>query len=118
MKDAVTLSAEQVFDAFETSPRGLTSEEAARRLAKYGPNVLVEKKQTSAAYKLFGHLRDLFNILLLLASLLAALASFYDPTMLGLSIVILAVVAVNTVFSLFQEWRAERAMETLRRWMP
>ncbi len=121
MKDAVTLSANQVFDAFETSPNGLTSQEAACRLVKYGPNVLVERKATSITYRVFAHLKDLFNILLLLASLLALFAAFvgaYDPSMLALSIVILAVVVVNTIFSLFQEWRAEKAMETLRRWMP
>ena len=35
-----------------------------------------------------------------------------------MGVIILAVVLVNSVFSLFQEWRAEKAMETLKSWMP
>jgi Ca2+-transporting ATPase len=35
-----------------------------------------------------------------------------------MSAIILAVVLINAVFSLFQEWRAEKAMETLKSWMP
>jgi Ca2+-transporting ATPase len=97
----------------ETSSRGLTTEDANERLAKYGINTLIEKKHISISYKFLALLKDLFSVLLLFASLLAAFAGMWE-----LSIIILAVVLVNTVFSLFQEWRAEKAMETLRRWMP
>jgi len=113
LKDAAGLHVKELFDLLATSPQGLTSEEAAERLAKYGPNTLVEKKRTSIAYKFLADLKDLFGILLLFASLLAALAGMWE-----LSLIILLVVLVNTVFGLFQEWRAEKAMETLKSWMP
>ena len=113
LKDVVSLHVKQVFEALETSQKGLNSEEAERRLAKYGLNALVEKKRTPVVYKFLAHLKDLFSILLLFASLLSALSGMWQ-----LSLIILAVVLVNTVFSLFQEWRAEKAMETLRNWMP
>jgi magnesium-transporting ATPase (P-type) len=113
LTEYVSLHADEVFKTLDTSPQGLTTEEAKRRLAKYGPNVLVEKKRIPFAYKFFTHLRDLFSVLLLLASLLSAFGGMWE-----LSLIILAVVLVNTVFSLFQEWRAEKAMETLRSWMP
>jgi Ca2+-transporting ATPase len=113
LKDAAGLSVKEVFEAFETSPRGLTSEEAAKRLSKYGLNMLREKKRASIAYKFLVHLKDLFSVLLLFASLLAVFGSMWQ-----LSLIILAVVLVNTFFSLFQEWRAEKAMETLKSWMP
>jgi Ca2+-transporting ATPase len=113
LKDAASLHVKEVFELLETSRQGLTSQEAARRLATCGPNMLPEKKRMSVAYRFLAHLKDLFGILLLFASLLAALGG-----MLELSIIILLVVLVNTVFSLFQEWRAEKAMETLKRWMP
>ena len=120
MKDVVRLHVKDVFEALETSPEGLTSEEAGRRLTKYGFNILVEKKQVSIAYKFLTQLKDLFGILLVFASLLAAVDGIVENStdMLELSFIILAVVLVNAVFSLFQEWRAEKAMETLRRWMP
>jgi len=107
------LHIKDVFKALETSEMGLSGEEAARRLAKYGPNTLVERKQVFIVYKFLGHLKDLFGVLLLFASLLAAFGG-----MIELSFIILAVVLVNAIFSLFQEWRAEKAMETLKKWMP
>jgi len=113
LKDVARLRVNDVLETLETSPRGLTSEEATRRLSKYGLNVLVEKKRASVAFKFLTQLRDLFGILLILASLLAALGGMPE-----LSIIILLVVLVNAFLSLFQEWRAEKAMETLKNWMP
>jgi len=113
LKDAASLNVKELFMAFETSPEGLTTTEAAKRLAKHGPNTLIEKKQAPIAIKFLQHLKDLFGVLLLFASLLAAIAG-----MTQLSLIILAVVMINAVFSLFQEWRAEKAMQTLRSWMP
>lgn len=113
MKDVASLHAKQVFETLETSPKGLNTEEARKRLAKYGLNELVEKKRIPVAYKFLTHLRDLFSVLLLFASLLSILGGMWH-----LGFTILVVVLVNTLFSLFQEWRAEKAMETLRSWMP
>jgi len=120
LKDAATLDVKDVFEALKTSEEGLTSEEAKRRLIEHGPNVLVEKKHASIAYKFLGQLKDLFGVLLLFASLLAAIDAVWenDFSMWETSAIILAVVLINAVFSLFQEWRAEKAMETLRSWMP
>ena len=112
MKDPATMHVNEVFESLQSSASGLSMEEAKKRLVTYGPNVLVEKKHVSIIYRFAANLKDLFSVLLLFASLLAL---FVDWKM---SIIILAVVLVNTVFSLFQEWRAEKAMETLKSWMP
>ena len=113
LKDIARLSTEEIFEVLDTSPKGLTSEEAKKRLVKQGPNMLVEKKRASAAYRFVANLRDLFSILLLFAALLAAIGEMWE-----LSLIIIGVVIVNAVFGLFQEWRAEKAIETLRGWMP
>lgn len=107
------MSADEVFSVLDTSPKGLSSEEAKKRLTTQGPNVLVEKKRKSGAYRFVANLRDLFSILLLFAAVLAAIGEMWQ-----LSLIIIGVVIVNAVFGLFQEWRAEKAIETLRRWMP
>jgi magnesium-transporting ATPase (P-type) len=112
LKDPATMRVNEVFESMQSSVSGLSTEEAKNRLVTYGPNVLVEKKPVSIIYRFVANLKDLFSVLLLFASLLAL---FVDWKM---SIIILAVVLVNTVFSLFQEWRAEKAMETLKSWMP
>jgi potassium/sodium efflux P-type ATPase len=113
LKDAASLHVKEVYDLLKTSHEGLTNEEASKRLAEYGANTLLEKKHVHIAYKFLIQLKDLFGVLLLFASLLAALGD-----MLELSLIILGVVLVNALFSLFQEWRAEKAMETLKSWMP
>ncbi|MEM2098230.1 MAG: cation-transporting P-type ATPase [Candidatus Bathyarchaeia archaeon] len=107
------MSLEEVFDALDTSPEGLTSEEAKRRLEKYGFNTLIEKKTTPLFFRFIVHFKDLFSILLLFASVLSAVGGMWE-----LSLIILCVVLVNIFFSLFQEARAEKAMQTLRHWMP
>jgi Ca2+-transporting ATPase len=113
LKDAASLPVKEVLESLRTSREGLTTKEATKRLAEYGSNTLVEKKHLSIGYRFLTQLKDLFGVLLLIASLLAALGGMPE-----LSVIILAVVLVNAVFSLFQEWRAEKAMETLKSWMP
>ncbi len=113
MKDVASLPANDVLVSLETSKEGLSSSEARNRLARYGPNTLIERRRQSVAYRFVVHLKDLFGILLLFAAALAAISGSWQ-----LSLVIVAVVVVNIVFSIFQEWRAEKAMETLKRWMP
>lgn len=120
MKDAASLHVKEVFESLQTSAKGLSSREADARLAEHGPNMLLEKKRMSVAYKFLLQLKDLFGVLLLIASLLAAISAVLenDFSMWEMSFIILSVVLVNAVFSLFQEWRAEKAMETLKSWMP
>jgi Ca2+-transporting ATPase len=113
VKDAATLRVKEVFDFLETSPEGLKTEEAHKRLARCGANTLLERKRKPVAYKFLAQLKDLFAVLLLFASMLSAIAGMWE-----LSSIILIVVLINAIFSLFQEWRAEKAMETLKSWMP
>jgi len=103
----------EVFDALDASPNGLTSDEAQARLRKHGFNTLVEKKSRGFSYKFLVHFKDLFGILLLFASALSAVSGLWQ-----LSLIILGVVLLNIFFSLFQESRAEKAMQTLKHWMP
>jgi calcium-translocating P-type ATPase len=113
MKDIRNLHTKGVFKLLETSSKGLTTDEAKSRFSKYGPNVLVEKKHKSIFYKFLLHFKDLFSVLLIIAGILSIIDGMWD-----MGSMIFTVVLINTVFSLFQEWRAEKAMETLRRWVP
>ena len=113
MEKAASMPLERLFDELKTSHEGITSGEAKARLKTYGFNMLVEKKQASIIYRFAVHFKDLFGILLLVASVLAAIGEMPE-----LSIGILAVVLINVFFSMFQESRAEKAMQTLKNWMP
>ena len=115
MEKAASMSIDKVFDDLKTSENGLSSEEAKLRLKKYGYNKLTEKRQIPLIHKFIEHLKDLFGILLLVAAVLSYISNPANPE---LALIILAVVFVNIFVSIFQESRAEKAMETLKSWMP
>ncbi|MFF7295479.1 HAD-IC family P-type ATPase [Streptomyces sp. NPDC008265] len=96
-----------------TGPAGLSSREAARRLAVYGPNEVRPTARTSVLREL---LRQLAHPLALLLWAAAALAFIADIEVLGWAII--AVVLVNAAFALVQERQAEKAVETLARYLP
>jgi Ca2+-transporting ATPase len=113
LEKAASLPIDKVFEDLYTSENGLTSQEAKLRLKKYGYNRLSEKRQIPLIHKFITHLKDLFGILLLVAAVLS-----YASGSPELALIILAVVFVNIFVSIFQESRAEKAMETLKSWMP
>lgn len=115
MEKAASSPIVMVFDDLKTTENGLSREEAKLRLKKYGYNKLTEKRQIPLIHKFIEHLKDLFGILLLIAAVLSYIS---NPTNPELALIILAVVFVNIFVSIFQESRAEKAMETLKSWMP
>ncbi|MEU6849421.1 cation-transporting P-type ATPase [Actinacidiphila alni] len=92
---------------------GLSSREAERRLAVHGPNEVRPSARTSVLQEL---LRQLVHPLALLLWAAAVLAFMADIQVLGWAIV--AVVLVNAGFALVQEQQAEKAVETLARYLP
>ncbi|MFF8381628.1 cation-translocating P-type ATPase [Streptomyces sp. NPDC015661] len=97
----------------DTGTEGLSAREAARRLAVHGPNEVRRKAHPSFVRELTGQLLHPLALLLWAA---AALAFVADLAVLGWAI--LAVIAVNAAFALLQERQAERAVETLARYLP
>ncbi len=90
--------------------RGLDPEEAARRLARHGPNVLPEAPGRGRFRMLLDQVCNLLVILLLAAAVLAALLGDWTD-----AIVILAIVVVNGAVGYLQERRAADALAALRR---
>ena len=111
---------EDLYKELETGPEGLLDQEAKRRLLKVGPNVLPKGKKTSLVWRIASQFKNMFNVLLLIASLLSFLSgiAFSDPTSIQMGAAILAVVFLNTVFNLFQEYRAEKAAQVINSLIP
>lgn len=105
------LDLDRVLARLETSPqRGLTSEEAARRLERYGRNELLEKPRPSFWQLVFNQLNNFVIILLIVASVISALLG--DWVEAG---AILLIVVLNAVLGVVQEQRAEEALAALKK---
>jgi Ca2+-transporting ATPase len=104
------LSASEVIESLNSSLQGLTREEAERRLAQYGPNELAEKKKISPFMLWLRQFRDFLIIILLVAVVLSAVLGEATD-----AIVIFVIVLFATTLGFIQEYRAERAMEALKR---
>jgi len=111
---------EGVFVELYTRPEGLSSEEARLRLQKFGPNILPSGKRTSPAEKFIAQFKNLFNVLLLVASLLSFATGWYfaDASSIQMGLAILCVVILNAFFSLIQEYRAEKAVQAISKLVP
>ncbi len=99
---------------------GLSEYEAARRLREYGPNRVEEHRKTHLVVRFIRECTHFFAWILWVAAGLAVLGDSLSPGqgMAQLAIAIVMVILLNAIFSFFQEYRAERALEALRMMLP
>ena len=111
---------EDLFKELQTGPDGLSDEEAKDRLLKHGLNILPKGKKTSLARKIISQIKNMFNVLLIVAAFLSLLSGLIsnDPTSVQMGLAIFFIVVLNTIFSLFQEYRAEKAAQAIRSLIP
>ena len=104
------LKTEEVFANLNAGPAGLTSAEAARRLAEYGPNELQAAGRVSPWAVLLSQFKNVLIIILLVATALSAILG-HGVEAIAITVIVLFAVLLGFV----QEYRAERAIEALRR---
>ncbi len=92
------------------SDKGLTAEEAAKRLEKYGPNALREAPPTTFLQMLREQFSSFVVILLIVAAVISAILGDYIE-----AAAIMAIVILNAVLGVVQERRAEQALAALRK---
>ena len=105
---------EKVLEALGSSMAGLSDAEAAERLAKEGPNRLKEEKKESVFRKFLGELKDPMTIVLIIAAAVSAVTAIYADESLTDAGIILAVVLINACLGVYQENKAEAAIEALQ----
>jgi len=103
------LTTDEVYDATESSPLGLTSKNAEEKLTLVGPNELQEGRKKSAASILLAQFKDVMILVLLAAAIISGIVGDLKDT-----IVILIIVVLNAVVGFIQEYRAEKAMQALK----
>lgn len=107
------MSVKEVFDTYETSEAGLTTERAMELQRIYGKNVIEEKKKKSVILIFLSNFVHLMAILLWVAGGVAFIAG-----MPQLGVAVWLVNIINGVFSFWQEHRASKATEALRNMLP
>ncbi|MBI5245675.1 MAG: cation-translocating P-type ATPase [Elusimicrobia bacterium] len=103
------LSADDVLAALGSSRRGLSAGESAARLARDGPNVLVEAPRRSPAAIFLGQFSDVLVLILLAAAVVSGLIGDVEDT-----IVIGVILILNAAIGFIQEYRAENALAALK----
>jgi len=115
---------EAVLQAVKSSPNGLSSEEAKRRLSEYGYNELKERKRRTALQMFLEEFKDIFILLLIAATVFSVIIGYYElmrnPELGFLetyadAITIGIIVLLVAIAGFVQEYRAEKAIEALKK---
>ena len=98
-----------ILSEYNTSKEGLTLKEVEKRQKEYGLNEIVEKKPTPLIVLFLSQFADILIALLIVA----AIASFAIGDVIDAGVILLAVL-LNTIFGFIQEYRSQKAMESLK----
>jgi sodium/potassium-transporting ATPase subunit alpha len=114
------LTADEALRNLVSSRAGLLEKEAIRRLTEYGPNEIREARGKPLYLRFIAQFTHFLAVLLWIAAALCFVLEYLRPGegMLPLGVAIVAVIAVNAVFTFVQEYRAEKAVEALKKLLP
>lgn len=109
-------SKEDVLEKVKSAETGLTFEEAKKRLEENGKNKLAEGKKESLIHKFLMQLADPMIIILIVAAVVSAITATFGGEGEGYAdvIIIMVVVIINAVLGVYQESKAEKAIEALQ----
>ena len=109
-----------VLSELSTSENGLSAAEAAKRLEQNGKNKLAEGKKESLFHRFLKQLAEPMTIILIVAAIISAGVEIYNGISLNHwefpadVVIIMAVVLINAILGVFQESKAEKAIEALQ----
>lgn len=107
-------TADEVLHESGSSNRGLSAGEAAKRLEQNGKNKLAEGKKESLLHRFLMQLADPMIIILIVAAVISAITSVYAHEFPSDVIIIMVVVVINAILGVYQESKAEKAIEALQ----
>lgn len=116
MKSPHTKNLNELYEVLESSPQGLSSHEAGRRLEEFGKNELKEKAKKSSLSRFLDQFKDMMIIILLIAALISFVIAIYEGETKAFAepILILLIVILNALMGSLQEAKAEKALEALK----
>jgi len=99
-----------VLETINTRIEGLNSEEARNRLEKFGPNEIKQAKKKTPFEMLLDQFKDFMILILIVAAIISGIVGEPIDT-----IAIIVIVIVNGIIGFIQEYRAEKAIEVLKK---
>ncbi len=115
-----SLSKEDALSQLVSSEDGLSEAEAAKRLSETGFNEIREVHKTHLILRFFSQFTHFLAILLWIGAGLSFLSDYLHPGegMSTLGFAIVGVILINAIFTFIQEYRAEKALEALKKLLP
>lgn len=115
----MTYYEKSVADAFRelrSSERGLSAQEAGKRLTEYGPNELMEAKRVTPLQMFLDQFRDLMVVILIFAGLISLMMALKEHKTEDLieGCFIFGIVIINAFIGFYQEYKASRDVEALK----
>ncbi len=93
-----------------SSLQGITGADALARIQQYGPNELVEKARKTPLMMLLGQFTDFMILVLIAAAIVSGVVGEPSDT-----IAIIVILLLNAILGFTQEYRAEKAMDALKK---
>lgn len=103
-----------VLAELNSSEAGLEQSEAEKRFAEHGENRLAQGKKESVFHKFLVQFSDPMIIILIVAAIVSAVTSAYNREFPADVIIIMIVVLINAVLGVYQETKAEKAIDALK----
>ena len=109
----------EIIDELRTDKEtGLSAEEASKRLKKYGPNSLQQKKKRPIWLMFLAQFKDVMILILVIAAILSFIVALSEGESLFEPILIVIIILINSIIGLAQEGKAEKALDKLRDMTP
>ncbi len=105
---------EEVIEKLNSSKEGLSNEEAAKRLSQNGKNKLAEAKKDSLLKRFLNQIKDPMLIILIIAAVLSGFTAAYSGESFADTVIIGSVVIINAILGVYQENKADKAIESLQ----
>lgn len=115
MKNYYLKSTKELYKIFNTSSQGLLEDEVKLRLDKYGKNKLNSNKKQSNFKKFISQLNNMMIIILFISALISGIISIINNESIIDSIIILIIVIINACMGFFQEIKADKSIEALKK---
>jgi Ca2+-transporting ATPase len=100
----------EIAQLLNSTPSGIDHDTASQLLVQHGKNEIEDKKKKTILQMLFHQFFDFMILILIVAAIISGILGDLTDT-----IIIIAIIIINAIVGLIQEYRAEKAMEALKK---